>query len=63
MSHDISAPIHAAKILLNLPTDEYRPAIAKMAAYMRNCVRARDMPPDELETARSVLDELERKLW
>jgi hypothetical protein len=62
MTH-LTAPIHAAKILLGLPAEEYRPAIATMAAYMRTWVRDNEIPADQREAAKSVLDELERRLW
>lgn len=62
MARHIPAPIHAAKILLRLPSDEYRPAIARMAAILRGCVGHADLPSDEVKAARALLVELEQRL-
>jgi hypothetical protein len=62
MVKDISAPLHAASILVGLACDEYRPALARMAMYMRKYQTDPELPKDQVRAARDALRELEHRL-
>lgn len=62
MVKDISAPLHAAAILVGLACEEYRPALAKMATYMRMYAVDPELPKEQASAATAALRELEQRL-
>jgi hypothetical protein len=62
MSKDISATLHAAVILLALPSGEYAPALANMVGYMRQYSADPELPPEQVKAAKATLRKLEQRL-
>lgn len=62
MTKDISAPLHAARVLLGLPQAEYHRALVVMATYMQVWTVDKQLPPDQVEAARLTLRELRNRL-
>lgn len=62
MTKDISAPLHAAQVLLALPRSEYHRALVVMAGYMQVWTTDKQLPPDQVEAARLTLRELRTRM-
>jgi hypothetical protein len=62
MVKDISAPLHAAQVLLSLPMQEYHPALRVMAGYMQLWTTDKQLPADQVEAARLTLRALRNRL-
>jgi hypothetical protein len=62
VTKDISAPLHAAEVLLALPSGEYRRALVVMAGYMRAWTNDKQLPPEQVQAARLALRELRRRM-